>query len=115
MSYSFSVRGITLAAALAAAAVRFDDEITRQPIHSRDKDTALGAADAAGKLLGPQPDGQVVILQMSGSVSWSGGTGDANTPLLGANVSVGVYYTIANEAELAEIAAAKPDASTQTT
>lgn len=88
MSYSLSVRGATAAAALAAAAVRFDQIVEQQSPHEVDKKPAMDAAEAFAALL-PAHDNKDVAITMSGSL---GGTWDQGklTMITSANVNVTV-------------------------
>jgi hypothetical protein len=102
MSYSITVRGATAAAALAALAASFDEQVVAlQPVHARDRDAALGAAEAMAKQLGTQPEGMEVALSLSGSLGWTGtseatsedphGLRDIN--VTASNTCASAYYT----------------------
>lgn len=99
MSYSISARGATIAAALAAIGVAFDQQVVAsQPIHARDRDAALGCAEAMSKQLGECPAGYEVAVSLSGSLGWTGtagGTG-ADSPdfnITAASTQASVYFT----------------------
>lgn len=73
MSYSIGVRGLTVAAALAALAAKFDEMVAApQPVHKRDRDAALATAEVMTKQLGEQPDGMEVNITLNGSLGWRG-------------------------------------------
>jgi hypothetical protein len=92
MSYSISARGASLAVALCALAVAFDEQVLKnQEIHSRDRDMALAQAKAVGDQLGAQPEGQEVTIQLSGSLGW---TGAPDVNVTSANCSATVWYTL---------------------
>lgn len=78
MSYSFTVRAASLAAALAAAAAEFDKIIETQPAHAKDKDAALVNAANVANCVGERAEHDVVIA-MHGSVSWNTANPDALT------------------------------------
>lgn len=78
MSYSFSIKAATKAAALAAAAAKFDVEVVAsQPVHKVDRDAALANARAHLDLIAEPADGEEVVLSMHGSVGgdidWTAG------------------------------------------
>lgn len=68
MSYSFQVRAATLAAALAAAAEKFDVVVKQFPIHAKDKEQAMANAKAVGELL-KVDDTRDVVVSMNGYIS----------------------------------------------
>jgi 5-enolpyruvylshikimate-3-phosphate synthase len=72
MSYSLHARGANLAAALAAAAAKFDEVVASQPTHASDRQPALDCAAAFGALLKPD-DTQDVVININGSLSWRHG------------------------------------------
>ena len=76
MSYSFTVRGITAAAALAPAAAQMDEVVRQQPPHKVDRDAALANAQAHLDLLAQPTEDQEIVLSMNGSI---GGDLDWNT------------------------------------
>lgn len=86
MSYSFTVHAATLAAAIALAAEKLDQAAEIQPPHARGKEAALANAEAIGALLGPQPEGQDVVLTMNGHLAWVV-DGELTHASLGASVS----------------------------
>lgn len=97
MSFSFSLRARTVAAALAIAAAEMDKVVQSQPTHTADRDTVLATVKGQLGHVEKAAEGQHVLLSVSGSVSWRGvGPGTA-TPasddfaITGANVSVNVY------------------------
>ena len=73
MSYSISVVAATIAAAREALVAKFDETVVKpQPVHAKDRDQALNAADMFLALLGPQPADHEVTITMNGSLSWDG-------------------------------------------
>jgi len=77
MSYSFSVKAATKAAAKEAFAAKFDEAVVaHQPIHSRDRAAVLANANTTIDLLADD-DSKDVMVSANGYVSWSSGlTGD---------------------------------------
>jgi len=69
MSYSFQVRGASIAAALALAATAFEEVVASQPNHAADKAPALATAEALAGILHPDESKDVVI-NMNGYLSW---------------------------------------------
>jgi len=69
MSYSFTVRAATVAAAVALVSAEFDKVVEQQPIHAKDRDPAIAAAKAFAKILVEDPNKDVVI-GVNGSLSW---------------------------------------------
>lgn len=93
MSYSIGVRAPTIAAALAALAVKFDtDVVAHQPPHAKDKDAALATAEAMTKLLGEQPAGMEVFLSLNGSLGWRGMVQGGDIHITSAGVGATAYY-----------------------
>lgn len=73
MSYSIGVVAINIQAAREALAAKFDEQVLKsQPVHAKDRDQALAAADAFLALLGPQPENHDVTINLNGSLGWSG-------------------------------------------
>lgn len=73
MSYSIGVVAATIAQARQALVEKFDATVVApQPVHAKDRDQALNAADMFLALLGPQPEGHEVTITMNGSLSWDG-------------------------------------------
>lgn len=73
MSYSIGVVAISVQAAREALAAKFDEVVVKpQPVHAKDREQALAAADAFLALLGPQPEGFDVTVNMNGSLTWHG-------------------------------------------
>jgi hypothetical protein len=92
MSYSFSVRGANVAAALAAAAVEFQKVVDQQPIHAHDADAARKVREeVAAALPGDVPEGQDVYLSCGGSVSWQG-TYPGDHKIVGVSVNCYACY-----------------------
>lgn len=75
MSYSFSARAATIAAALAAVAEKFDAVVAQQPAHAADRDLVLKAAEGAAAVIAPDDDSTDVSISCSGSLSgqWADG------------------------------------------
>lgn len=89
MSYSFNVRGATLALALAAAAVEMDKVVAAQPAHAKDAAPALAAAEAFGNLIVADENKDVAV-QINGWVTWKGGAAEPSEALTGVTASVSV-------------------------
>lgn len=88
MSYSIGVRAATKALALAALAVKFDQEVLpHQPIHEKDKAVALATASSIANL-SVDDESKDVQIYLSGSLSW---VGTEQTEITGANVSASVH------------------------
>jgi len=78
MSYSFTVKAATKAAALAAASAAFDSQVlVSQPVHKVDREAALKNAEAHVNLIADPKEGEEVALSMHGSIGgeidWSAG------------------------------------------
>lgn len=71
MSYSFSVRGATIAIALAVAKVEMDRVVAAQPLHAHDAEAALATAKTMAELL-PVDETQDVRLSLNGWLQWEG-------------------------------------------
>lgn len=93
MSYSFAVRGATIALALAAASEAFAKVVEAQPVHAADQAPALGAASVFAELLTPN-EAKDVQINMQGSLSWgySNPPTDKPTEFTGVNVGVSVHH-----------------------
>lgn len=91
MSYSFSIRAATKAAAIAAAAVKLDEVVAQQPVHKVDRDQALAAVEAFVNIL-PDDEARDVSLSVHGSVGWMGSTDGEHSIC---NASVGVSAGLA--------------------
>lgn len=89
MSYSFSIKTPNKADAKAAVEGAFRAVVAGQPIHARDRDMALNAANAAIDLLADDPAFHVSV-NVNGYVSWRENLKeDASNELAGASLSVG--------------------------
>lgn len=86
MSYSFSIRAATKAAAILAVAAAFDQANAQQPCHKLDREQALGAATSFINLL-PEDDTRDVAVSMNGYVSGTF-SGNELTHLQAASVTV---------------------------
>lgn len=82
MSYSFSVRAATKAAALAKIVAELDKVVAAQPVHAADRPQAQAAAEAFVGLL-PVDESRDVNVSVNGSISISDGA------VVGS--SIGVY------------------------
>lgn len=72
MSYSYSIRAATKAAALEAVAAAFDEKVVAHfPIHKRDRAAVLANAEAAVAQLADD-DTKDVTVAINGYLSWSG-------------------------------------------
>lgn len=69
MSYSFTVRAPSKAAAKDAVSAKFDEVIAIQPIHARDKAAALANAGTVIDLLADD-DTRDVSVSVAGYVGW---------------------------------------------
>ena len=90
MSYSFSVRGATVALAVAAIAPKFDEVVSCQPAHAKDRDAAVAAGTAIAALVSEPGDGQEVSISVSGWLHWSVpvAAGEAPDEFTGASLAV---------------------------
>lgn len=92
MSYSFSVRGATVALALAAASQAFAKVVEDQPVHAADMEPALGTASVFADLLKPD-DSKDVAITMNGYLNWQHTqTTDQQPEFCGASVTVSVNH-----------------------
>lgn len=75
MSFSFSVRGATIAAVVAAATAKMDEVVAQQPAHTADRDAVVSAADDYAEMMGEPDEGEEIMLTIHGSLSgvWDGG------------------------------------------
>lgn len=85
MSYSFSVAEATKEAAKQSIADAFDEMVKGQPVHSKDRDPAVAAAQAFVDVLGDPTDEQEVYVNMHGSLGWQH---DAPDDITGAGLSI---------------------------
>ncbi len=70
MSYSFNVTAASKEAAKAEVASKFAEIVSGQPIHERDNAGAVAAANAMIDLLSDPTEESVVVVVMSGYLSW---------------------------------------------
>lgn len=70
MSYSFNVRGATVALAVAAIGPKFDEVVSSQPVHAKDRDAAVTGATALAALVSEPAEGQEVSINVSGWLQW---------------------------------------------
>jgi hypothetical protein len=75
MSYSFSVKAKSKAAAKDAVAAKFDEVTAAQPVHVRDRTAVLSNADAVIDLLADD-DTKDVTVSCNGYVSWPSGNAE---------------------------------------
>lgn len=87
MSYSFSVKAASKAAALAAVAAKFDEDVVKHmPVHARDRDAVLAnAANVVGILA--DDDTKDVTVSINGYVSWQTPEPQDVVPLTYASIS----------------------------
>jgi hypothetical protein len=91
MSYSFQIKAPTKSAAKEAVAAKFDEIVTHQPIHGRDRAAVLANANTVIDLLADN-DSKDVVVSCNGYVSWpSGSIEDAQ--LSSASVAASASYT----------------------
>jgi hypothetical protein len=90
MSYSFNVRGATVALAVATIAPKFDEVVSSQPVHAKDRDAAVAAGTALAGLVSEPGEGQEVSISVNGSLQWSVAVGVGEVPdeFTGASLSV---------------------------
>ena len=92
MSYSFSVQASSKAAAKDEIAAKFDEVISAQPIHARDKAAALANASAVIDLL-MDDDTRDISVSVNGYVGWEENLReDGSNPLRSASVSAGASF-----------------------
>lgn len=89
MSFSLSVRAPTIAAALAAAAVKLDEVVVQQPTHSVDREAIGLVAAAYCDMIGKDDETTDVQINLSGSLSWRW-EGDKAVAVTSAQLSCGV-------------------------
>ncbi|WP_066827605.1 hypothetical protein [Sphingomonas mali] len=89
MSYGFSVRGATVALALAAVGPKFDEVVASQPVHAKDRDVAIATATAIADLVGEPDEGQEVSITVGGWLQWQVAVAAGEVPdaFTGASVS----------------------------
>lgn len=76
MSYSFSLKAASKAAAILAVGAKLDEIVAAQAVHSRDRAAILANAEAVIGLLADNDDKDVTV-SCNGYLSWSSGTVDA--------------------------------------
>ena len=69
MSYSISVRAVSVAAAALAVSAQLDEIVAQQPIHEADRAQALAATEAFLGLVREPGEGEEITVSLSGSVS----------------------------------------------
>lgn len=85
MSFSFQVRGATVAIALAAVSAEMAKVVEAQPIHKHDAEAVNAAAEAYAGLL-PDDAERDVVIACNGYLSWEGP--EAEPKFVGVNVGV---------------------------
>lgn len=96
MSYSIGVVAATILAAREALEAKFDESVVKpQPVHAKDRDQALAAADAFLALLGPQPENHDVSITMNGSLGWNGAQEEGR--FCWANLGISCGFTLRKE------------------
>lgn len=91
MSFSFNFTAASRDEAKAKARAEMDKVVQQQPIHRNDQRLVLSAVDAYVDLCPEPKDGQVVNLNVSGSVTWSGPMNpDADIIGAGLHITAGV-------------------------
>lgn len=91
MSYSFTAKGVTKAAAFNDAAAKFDAIVTQQPVHEADRAAVMANVSAAVDLLREPGEGEEVRVNANGYLSWNAGVADEafNTVSVNASASIG--------------------------
>lgn len=98
MSFSFNVRGATVALALAAVAVELDKVVAQQPVHAADREQIGKVVESHAALLTPDTERDVSI-HVSGSISTSQVSEGAPPFITGVNVSVSVHHVRREQTE----------------
>ena len=88
MSYSFSVRGATIAQVMEKVTAELDKVVVAQPIHSADRAQAQSSVEAFLSVLPTNIDNREFYVSVSGSVGWGGKLGSVDQVLTSAGVSV---------------------------
>lgn len=91
MSYSFNVKAPTKAAAKEAVAAKFDEVVTSQAVHARDRAAVLANAGAVIDLLADN-DSKDIVVSCNGYVSWMSGASAEDAALTSAAVSASAGY-----------------------
>lgn len=88
MSYSFTVSAFTKDEAKQKITRSFDEVVSNQPIHQRDRAAAEAAAHAFVDVCpDPATEAQQVQVTVYGSVGWRGDQSDANVTSASVNIS----------------------------
>lgn len=87
MSYSFSVTSNSKKEARGAIALELAKVVESQPQHATDRHAVQNAADSFVSMLRDPGDGEVIGVNVSGSLSW----GENSAVFSGANVSVSAW------------------------
>lgn len=70
MSYSFQVVAATKEEATGKIREQFDAVVVSQPTHAADKETAIVAGQELVRLLAEPGEGEEIVVNMSGYLSW---------------------------------------------
>lgn len=93
MSYSFSVQAEDKGALLAAVAVKFDEIVAQQPMHSQDRaHVTQMVADQAAMLDLPRP-GEIYVANVNGYLGWRGDEEGKPTAFTGYSAAASVSLT----------------------
>lgn len=96
MSYSFNFTAASKSEAKDKAKAELDRVVEQQPIHRNDQAQALAAAQAFIDLVPEPEEGQVVYVNVNGSVGWKGVLGgDGAADISSAAVSVSASVSAA--------------------
>lgn len=97
MSFSFSVRGATLALALAAVAAELDKVVAQQPVHAADREQIGKVVESHSALL-TEDSSRDVVIYVSGSIGGNFPEGEPHA-ITFADVSVSAHYVQREQAE----------------
>lgn len=93
MSYSFSVKAATKAAAKVAVAVELAKVVSGQPNHERDVVQAQVAADMFIDLLIEPTEPKLIFVNMSGSLGWDYAGAVDPVSITSSNFSIGAWVS----------------------
>ncbi len=89
MSYSFNTKGANKTEAIGSVKDAMANVVAGQPVHARDQEQAIAAADAMVSLLHDDPAKDVYVT-VSGSLGWDRGPA-GEEQFTSANVQVSAY------------------------
>lgn len=90
MSFSMSMRAASVAALMALATQRFDDEVVaQQPGHKADRDLVLKTIEGAASVV-TLPEDKDVSLSVSGSIGGYYQNDGSYNPITSSNITVSV-------------------------